>query len=86
MNETGEINYATFQTYHLYGSSLILLPVSGFTQTANEQGLEIAQEMDRRNEGFGDSTAKLTMTLKNKAGRESFRYIRFKTFEVKGGW
>ncbi|MBF0380091.1 MAG: outer membrane lipoprotein-sorting protein [Magnetococcales bacterium] len=64
--------------------SLMLLPLSGFAQTPAEKGLAIAKEIDKRDEGFGDSTAELTMTLKNKAGRESYRYIRFKTLEVKG--
>ncbi|MBF0194960.1 MAG: outer membrane lipoprotein-sorting protein [Magnetococcales bacterium] len=64
--------------------TFILLPLTGFAQTPEEKGLAIAKEIDKRDEGFGDSTAKLTMTLRNKAGRESFRYIRFKTLEVKG--
>jgi outer membrane lipoprotein-sorting protein len=68
----------------LIATAITLSPLSLYAQTAEEKGLEIANEIDRRDEGFKDSTARLTMTLKNKAGRESFRYIRFKTLEVKG--
>ncbi|MBF0447022.1 MAG: outer membrane lipoprotein-sorting protein [Magnetococcales bacterium] len=63
---------------------LMLLPITGYSETPAEKGLAIAKEVDRRDEGFGDSTAKMTMTLVNKAGDESYRYIRFKTLEVPG--
>ncbi len=63
---------------------LMLVPWVGFAESAAEKGLAIAKEADRRNDGFGDSTAEMTMVLKNKAGQESFRYIRFKTLEVQG--
>jgi len=48
-----------------------------------QKGLEIAQEADLRDTGFGDSKADLTMLLKNRHGEESVRYIRIKTLEVK---
>ncbi len=46
------------------------------------RGLEIAQEADRRDEGFGDVTAELTMTLRNRHGQESSRALRTRTLEV----
>ena len=49
-----------------------------------EYGLAIAVESDRRDIGFGDFTAELTMILKNRHGEESERYIRTKTLEVNG--
>ncbi|MBF0454485.1 MAG: outer membrane lipoprotein-sorting protein [Magnetococcales bacterium] len=63
---------------------LLLLPLTAMAQTPEEKGLAIAREVDQRDNGFQDSTAKMTMTLKNRAGQESFRYIRFKTLEVEG--
>ena len=53
-------------------------------ETAEEQGLSIATEADRRDDGFGDYTADMTMILKNKQGKESKRSIRSKTLEVAG--
>ncbi len=51
-------------------------------ETPEEQGLAIAQEADKRDSGFADFTANLTMTLRNKQGEESLRDMRSKTLEV----
>lgn len=48
-----------------------------------EKGLQIAQEADRRNEGFGDSLATMRMVLRNPAGDTSMREMRSRTLEVK---
>lgn len=61
-----------------------LLPFTLAAETAEEKGLAIAVEADKRDEGFGDSTANMTMELRNKQGDSSTRYIRIKTFEVIG--
>jgi len=53
------------------------------TQASN-RGLEIAQEMDRRDTGFVDSSARLIMELKNKQGQTSVRHVRVKNLEVTG--
>ncbi len=55
-----------------------------FAQTLEEKGLEIAKETNRRDDGFSDFMATLTMTLKNKHGEASVRVIRNKTLEVPG--
>ena len=49
-----------------------------------QKGLEIAIEADKRETGFGDTTANMTMLLKNRHGEESSRYIRLRTLEVDG--
>jgi hypothetical protein len=49
--------------------------------TAEERGLEIALEADRRASGFGDFTAELTMVLHDRRGRESTRELRNRTLE-----
>ena len=61
-----------------------LLPMTLVAETAEEKGLAIAVEADKRDEGFGDSTADMTMVLKNKQGDTSTRYIRIKTLEIIG--
>ncbi len=53
-------------------------------ETAEEKGLQIAIEADRRDDGFGDYTADMTMILRNKQGKESQRAIRTRTLEVPG--
>ncbi|MEE9206984.1 MAG: outer membrane lipoprotein-sorting protein [Gemmatimonadota bacterium] len=53
-------------------------------ESASTRGLEIAQEWDRRDSGFGDQTAVLTMVLRNRHGQESSRELRSRTLEVEG--
>ena len=49
--------------------------------SAREQGLEIAVEADRRDAGFGDYKAQLTMVLRNKHGQQSERRMRVRILE-----
>lgn len=52
--------------------------------TAEQQGLQIIQEVDRRDTGFGDSQSDLKMVLQNRNGDESVRVLNMKTLEVIG--
>ena len=52
--------------------------------SAEEAGLEIAQQARARGDGFGNFTARQTMVLRNKQGQESRRQLRFKVLEVEG--
>lgn len=61
---------------------LALVAPVALAETSEEKGLSIAQESDRRNEGFGDSSATLLMILRNRQGEESKREIRSNTLEV----
>ncbi len=62
-----------------------LSPLSAFSQSPEEKkGLEIAVEMNRRDNLFGDSTSNLEMILRNKHGEQSTRVMRNKTLEVTG--
>ncbi len=64
---------------------LLFLCPSGVTaETAEEKGLAIAAEADRRDAGFQDSAADMRMILRNKHGQESIRMIRVRTLEVEG--
>ncbi len=65
--------------------SLLLLPsTAALAGAAEEQGLAIATEADRRDKGFGDSSATLKMILRNKQGDQSVREVRVRTFEIEG--
>jgi hypothetical protein len=63
---------------------LSLLPPGGFADTAEEKGLKIAVEADRRDQGWQDSKAALQMILRNRQGETSERKIRSRTLEVQG--
>ena len=52
------------------------------TMSAPEKGLAIAQEADRRDEGWQDSSATMAMVLRNRQGQESSREMRSKSLEV----
>ncbi len=53
----------------------------GFAETPEEKGLAIAQEADRRDKGFGNSVANMTMILRNKHGQTTTRQMRSSTLE-----
>lgn len=59
----------------------LVIGVNAYAQTPEQRGLEIAQEADRRDLGFGDSRADMIMVLKNKQGQSSTRKLHVKTLE-----
>ncbi|NNG12883.1 MAG: outer membrane lipoprotein-sorting protein [Halobacteria archaeon] len=65
-------------------SLLVLLPPGALAESAEEKGLAIAVEADRRDKGFDDSSATLNMILRNKQGDESTREVRVRTLEIEG--
>jgi len=66
------------------GFLLFNLPFNVFANTAEERGLAIAKEIDRRDTGWDDQKATLVMTLRNKHGDETNRENRMSSMEVKG--
>ena len=64
--------------------SILVLSVSVSAETAEEKGLAIAIEADKRDQGWGDQATVMKMTLRNSQGDESQREIRGKALEVKG--
>jgi len=71
------------------GRILALLLLAALTPTAmaqdpGQQGLDIARAARAYDKGFGDFTASMTMTLKNRSGDTSNRLIRVRTLEVEG--
>jgi outer membrane lipoprotein-sorting protein len=60
-------------------------PAQGAVPSAKDKGLQIAQEMHRRDEGWGDQRVSMQMTLRNRRGQQSHRQIRVRTLEVIGG-
>lgn len=70
----------------LWVALLALLAAPAFAQAADSpeaKGLAIATEADRRNDGFGDTSATMQMILRNRHGEESKREIRSKVLETK---
>jgi outer membrane lipoprotein-sorting protein len=68
----------TLLTLGLLASGLV------YAQTAEDKGLAIAVEADKRDQGWSDSTTEMFMTLRNAQGQESKRRMRTKVLEVKG--
>lgn len=56
-------------------------PSPALAETPEEKGLTIAQEIDRRDIGFGDSQTTLSMILTNSHGQTSTRKLRLATLE-----
>jgi len=71
---------------HLFPILLLffLAPGPVLAEAPEEKGLAIALEDDRRDNGFGDFTSDMAMTLRNRHGEESQRIIRNRTLEVLG--
>jgi hypothetical protein len=61
-----------------------LLPIAALAATPEERGLEIATEADRKDTGWHDFKASMTMLLRNKHGEESLRNMRTQSLEVEG--
>ncbi len=51
--------------------------------SAQDTGLSIAREADRRDTGFGDASNSMEMVLRNRHGEETERRMRSKTLEQK---
>ena len=56
---------------------------TGYAKSAEEFGREIIQQASDRDDGFGDMTSEVTMTLKHADGSENTRFLTVKTLEVK---
>ncbi len=63
-------------------SIVLLTGFLSFGQTAEERGLQIAKAAEEADLGFGSSSVTLKMTLKNKNGQSSERFLETKTLEL----
>ncbi len=63
---------------------VLLLPGWTVAQTAEEKGLAIAMEADRRDQGWQDQATRSKMILRNRRGDEVVRQMHGKALEVKG--
>lgn len=64
--------------------SLVAFSAATFAETAEEKGLAIAVEADKRDQGWTDQATVSKMILRNSQGAESTREIRGKALEVEG--
>lgn len=66
-------------------AAVLLLPILQgpvAAQTPEARGFEIAARSDRSDRGFGDSSVRLEMVLRNRAGKEARRTLSIRTLEV----
>lgn len=61
---------------------LVLLPCGLAAETPEEKGLAIAEEADRRDQGWVDMQVTMSMILRNARGEENHREMRLKSLEV----
>ncbi len=66
----------------LAGALVMVANTQVLAQSAQQKGLEIAKEIDRRDLGWGDSRTSLKMVLKNRQGQSSIRELRILSLEV----
>lgn len=62
--------------------AMIGLSMPALAQTAEEKGREIAEEVDRRDEGWGTSETDLKMILRNRQGQSSTRELTIQSLET----
>lgn len=62
----------------------LALPALSDQKSSADKGLAIAKEVERRDQGWGDSASELEMELTNKQGHSSSRKMSIKTMEVDG--
>ncbi len=60
------------------------VPAASVCQTDEQRGREIAVRADRLARGYGDLTARLTMVLRDRKGRERRREMRIQMLETEG--
>ncbi len=61
---------------------LLCTPTFILAGEAEDKGMEIATQRKIHDQGWGDSSAEMIMTLRNKSGQKSIREIRIKSLEV----
>ena len=64
--------------------SLLAFASATYAETAEEKGLAIAIEADKRDQGWIDQATTSKMILRNSQGEESIRVLRGKALEVEG--
>ncbi len=63
---------------------LVLLLLAPVVAAAADRGLEVSMEADRRDTGWGSSEVSVLMTLLDRQGRKSERYMRVRSREMDG--
>lgn len=67
----------------VFAAIVLIAAAPAFAETPGEKGLAIAQEQDKRESGWKDYAALLTMTLRSAEGKEAQRQMRMLNLEVK---
>ena len=75
-------NLIEWKQYILLAAIFFSPFISYAEQSAEEKGFDIAARSDRSDRGFSNNSVKLTMVLRNAAGKESSRTLEITTLEV----
>ena len=79
----GTLKGAAYSAVIVGATIIAYSPMKAVAQSA-EKGLAISKAARDADRGFGNYTADLNMTLRNRQGQESTRMLRIKVLEVKG--
>lgn len=77
-------NYSSSKLMAFQFAAFLIAGPTLAAQSPEERGLEIAEEVERRDTGFGDTRADMEMRLQNRHGESSSRVMSMKTLEVHG--
>jgi len=73
-----------FMSVTIFATVFVNARCEASESSPEERGLEIAREVDRRDNGFESQTVDMVMIIKNRHGDESRRNLRVRALEVKG--
>jgi outer membrane lipoprotein-sorting protein len=76
------INHTRWSLALAIASALVSASPLALAETPEEKGLQIAEEADRRDLGWGTSETNLKMVLKNRHGQSSTRELRIQSMEM----
>lgn len=70
--------------YTFYLFLFVTVALSAAAETPEEKGLALAVEVDKRDSGYGDAMADITMILMDQQGNKRERFMRNRIKEVEG--
>ncbi|MBU3947867.1 MAG: outer membrane lipoprotein-sorting protein [Proteobacteria bacterium] len=78
------LNKISFSSILAITATLLILSITCIDTAAEDKGLAIAREWDRRDSGYNDYSAIMIMTLRSAEGKEAVRKMRMLDIEVEG--
>lgn len=81
LNLTSRLKEKTMRLFIATSIAVLSICILNSTHALADKGLEIAMEVIERDQGWGDSSSKMTMVLKDKYGQSTQRSLRNSSLE-----